>query len=81
MQRINLITSKIDLTIGETAKVSKEIQKRCNLPSRLITATAGITCANCVFTEADWECDVVLPLLCSSSQRKDKVSVIFIPAP
>jgi hypothetical protein len=77
MQRINFTTSRIELKIGETAKVSKEIQTTLNLPTRFIQTREGTTCDGCVFNVAEVDCETVLQLQCVSSYRTDHTSVIF----
>jgi hypothetical protein len=81
MQRINFTTSKIELRIGETAKVSKESQKKLNLPTRFIQTTESQPCTGCVFNVDEIVCSAVLPLQCAQSRRTDRTSVIFIPSP
>ncbi len=81
MHHINYRKSCIDLSIGEKAKVSKDIQANLGLPTQYITTTAGGSCSGCVFAADDLDCEVALPLLCCASQRKDKVSVIFASVP
>lgn len=79
MHRINYLKTRIDLAIGEKAKVSKEIQASLELPTRYITATAKSTCEGCMFAAASVACESNLPLECTSNSRKDKTSVIFVP--